>query len=153
LIGELAKAADERAIDVARKIEDLDRALARGTARRCSDQRARSAQASVIRRDRSPSASEGAVRSMSSPSAMRSRRAMVALHTLQIASAGSRAEWWLEALVAQASAEDWDGVRLGLSTADLIADGRLPELPSLRLGRAQAPARPAASVSRRSAWS
>jgi len=102
---------------VARKIEDLDRALA---AARLAVLRpaARSAQASVIDATRSPSASEGAVRSMSSPSAMRIGAARWwPLHTLQIASAGSRAEWWLEALVAQASAEDWDGVRLGLSTA------------------------------------
>ncbi len=52
-----------------------------------------------------------------------------------------RAEWWMEALVAQLSGEDWTGVALGLSTADLIHDARLPELASLRLGRAQPPAR------------
>ena len=47
--------------------------------------------------------------------------------------------WHLDALVAQASGEDWEGVRLALSTADLVEDARLPELPSLRLGRAQPP--------------
>ncbi|WP_081865165.1 DUF4139 domain-containing protein [Chondromyces apiculatus] len=46
--------------------------------------------------------------------------------------------WHLDALVAQASGEDWNGVALTLSTADLIEDVRLPELGSMRLGRAQA---------------
>ncbi len=47
----------------------------------------------------------------------------------------------LEAFVAQASFEDWSNVQLGLCTADLSRDARLPELPSLRLGRAQPPKR------------
>ncbi|MEZ4299666.1 MAG: DUF4139 domain-containing protein [Polyangiaceae bacterium] len=45
----------------------------------------------------------------------------------------------LSALVAQATGEDWSDVRLLLSTGDLLRDARLPELPSLRLGRAQKP--------------
>jgi hypothetical protein len=49
--------------------------------------------------------------------------------------------WDIEALVAQASGEDWKGVELSLSTADLVHDARLPELKSLRLGRAQPPAK------------
>ena len=48
-----------------------------------------------------------------------------------------RAELTVDALVAQASFEDWDDVTLELSTADLIHDVRLPELTSLRLSRAQ----------------
>jgi hypothetical protein len=47
----------------------------------------------------------------------------------------------LDAHVAQDSGEDWSGVRLSLSTADLAHDARLPELASLRIGRAQPPAR------------
>ncbi|MGK3989643.1 DUF4139 domain-containing protein [Sorangium sp. So ce136] len=47
----------------------------------------------------------------------------------------------LDALVAQASGEDWEDVRLALSTADLVQDTRLPELASLRLSRAQRPPR------------
>ena len=43
--------------------------------------------------------------------------------------------------MAQRSGEDWRGVRLALSTADLLFDARLPELPSLRFGRAQPPAK------------
>ncbi len=54
---------------------------------------------------------------------------------------GRRATWMIEALVAQCSGEDWRGVRLALSTADLLLDARLPELPSLRIGRAQPPPR------------
>ncbi|MCC6558099.1 MAG: DUF4139 domain-containing protein, partial [Polyangiaceae bacterium] len=49
----------------------------------------------------------------------------------------TRVAWSLDAFVAQATGEDWEGVRLALSTADLVQDARLPELASLRLGRAQ----------------
>lgn len=52
---------------------------------------------------------------------------------------GQRARWALQAFVAQASGEDWSEVELALSTADLVTDARLPELRSLRLGRAQPP--------------
>ena len=51
----------------------------------------------------------------------------------------TRAALSLSALVAQATGEDWSGVRLSLSTGDLLRDVRLPELTSLRLGRAQKP--------------
>lgn len=63
------------------------------------------------------------------------------IYTLRISEGGRKATWLIEALCAQRSAEDWREVRLGLSTADLIYDARLPELPSLRLGRAQPPSR------------
>lgn len=54
--------------------------------------------------------------------------------------AGGRAGTWaFDALVTQATGEDWSGVELSLSTADLVADARLPELPALRLGKAQPP--------------
>ena len=58
-------------------------------------------------------------------------------YTLRLLDGGKRATWAVEAHVAQISGEDWNGVRLSLSTADLIFDARLPELPSLRFGRAQ----------------
>ena len=49
----------------------------------------------------------------------------------------------LRACVAQRTGEDWTGVRLGLSTADLLRRPDLPELRSLRIGRSQrAPANP-----------
>lgn len=63
------------------------------------------------------------------------------LYTLRITEGGRKASWLIEALCAQRSGEDFVEVRLGLSTADLIYDARLPELPSLRLGRAQPPTR------------
>lgn len=63
------------------------------------------------------------------------------VYTLRIQESGRRASWWIEALVAQLTGEDWTGVRLSLSTADLLFDARLPELASLRLGRAQQPAK------------
>ncbi|HSA50230.1 MAG TPA: DUF4139 domain-containing protein [Yinghuangia sp.] len=49
----------------------------------------------------------------------------------------------MRAAVAQRTGEDWTGVRLGLSTADLDRRTDLPELRSLRIGRRQAA--PAAS--------
>ncbi len=45
----------------------------------------------------------------------------------------------LDALVVQDSGEDWTNVEMSLSTADLVHDARLPELPSLRFGRATPP--------------
>ena len=52
-----------------------------------------------------------------------------------------RAAWAFEAIVAQETGEDWAAVTLALSSADLVFDARLPDLPSLRFGRAQ-PMRP-----------
>ncbi|MDI5964716.1 DUF4139 domain-containing protein [Streptantibioticus silvisoli] len=43
----------------------------------------------------------------------------------------------MRASVAQRTGEDWTGVRLGLSTADLLRRADLPELRSLRIGRGQ----------------
>ncbi|MCU0686629.1 MAG: DUF4139 domain-containing protein [Polyangiaceae bacterium] len=62
-------------------------------------------------------------------------------YAARLAQGATRAEWALGALVAQSSGEDWSDVRLSLSTADLAHDARLPELASLRLGRAQPPPR------------
>jgi hypothetical protein len=60
-------------------------------------------------------------------------------YTAQITTADGRARFSLEAFVAQLSFEDWSNARISLSTADRIQDIRLPELPSMRLGRAQSP--------------
>ena len=59
------------------------------------------------------------------------------VYTLRVTD-GAPAEWVIEAQLVQRSGEDWSEARLSLSTADLIHDARLPELPALRLGRAQA---------------
>lgn len=53
---------------------------------------------------------------------------------------GRSAELSLKALVAQRSGESWEGVRLSVSTADLLRETDLPELASLRIGRRQPPA-------------
>lgn len=45
----------------------------------------------------------------------------------------------LDALVVQDTGEDWTQVEIALSTADLVHDARLPEMPSLRFGRATPP--------------
>ncbi len=58
-------------------------------------------------------------------------------YTARLSQGGTRVSWALDALVAQDSGENWDAVQLALSTASLARDARLPELPSLRLGRAQ----------------
>ncbi|MBI3269997.1 MAG: DUF4139 domain-containing protein [Planctomycetes bacterium] len=58
-------------------------------------------------------------------------------YAVRLSEGASRAAWTLEALLAQDSGEDWTGVRFSFSTADLVHDARLPELPSLRLGRSQ----------------
>ncbi len=52
-------------------------------------------------------------------------------------SAGNLATIAVRALICQRTGEDWSGVSLELSTAQPLAWCELPELPSLRLGRAQ----------------
>lgn len=59
-------------------------------------------------------------------------------YTARLSAAATRVSLGLDALVAQASGEAWSGVKLAISTADLASDARLPELRSLRIGRAQA---------------
>lgn len=62
------------------------------------------------------------------------------LYTLRIVEGtdGSRrGSWLVESLLAQRTGEDWNQAQISLSTADLMLDTRLPDLPSLRLGRAQ----------------
>ncbi len=62
-------------------------------------------------------------------------------YAARFTAAATRVSFALDAFVAQASGEDWAGVDLSVSTADLAQDARLPELRSLRIGRAQAPVR------------
>lgn len=62
-------------------------------------------------------------------------------YTARFSRGATRVTWYLDAFVAQASGEDWKDATLALSTADLVEDARLPELASLRLGRAQPPPR------------
>jgi uncharacterized protein YheU (UPF0270 family) len=52
-------------------------------------------------------------------------------------STGNQATLAVRALICQRTGEDWSGVSLELSTAQPLAWCELPELPSLRLGRAQ----------------
>lgn len=55
---------------------------------------------------------------------------------------GSRARLQMDAWVAQATEEDWEGAEILLSTGDIHTDLRLPKLAALRYGKAQPPARP-----------
>ena len=50
---------------------------------------------------------------------------------------GGQATLRMEALVAHASGEDWSGVEVTVSTADLAREAVLPELQSWRIGTAQ----------------
>jgi hypothetical protein len=61
------------------------------------------------------------------------------VYTLRLSDAGRRATLQVSALVVQDSEEDWQGVALGLSTADLTLDAQLPVLPALRFGKVQPP--------------
>jgi hypothetical protein len=58
-------------------------------------------------------------------------------YSARFTDAATKVALTLDALVAQSTGEDWSRVRLALSTAHLAHDARLPELSSLRLGRAQ----------------
>ncbi len=62
-------------------------------------------------------------------------------YTLRLSDGARRASLSMEAMVTQDSGEDWPQIALSLSTAKLTQDARLPELPSLRLGKIQ-PQRP-----------
>jgi hypothetical protein len=58
-------------------------------------------------------------------------------YALRLSDAGRRAALHVSALVVQDTDEDWSGVELGLSTADLTLDAQLPVLAALKLGKAQ----------------
>lgn len=58
-------------------------------------------------------------------------------YSARLTQGGRQAELSLEAFVAQNTLEDWKGATLALCTADMVQEVALPELPSLRLGRAQ----------------
>ena len=60
-------------------------------------------------------------------------------YTLRLTEGGKHATLAIEALVAQRTMEDWEGVPIGLSTSAIIFDATMPKLPSLRLGRRQRP--------------
>ena len=60
-------------------------------------------------------------------------------YSARLSDGGRRAEFSLEAFVAQNSLEDWSEAELSLCTADMIRDVRLPVLDSLRFGRRQPP--------------
>lgn len=63
------------------------------------------------------------------------------MYSLRLTDGGRRATLALEAVVAQRTGEDWDGVPIGLSTSEIVFDATLPRLPSLRLGKRQPPER------------
>jgi hypothetical protein len=63
------------------------------------------------------------------------------MYSLRLTDGGQRATLALEAVVAQRTGEDWDGVPIGLSTSEIVFDATLPRLPSLRLGKRQRPQR------------
>lgn len=58
-------------------------------------------------------------------------------YAARLGNGGKNAEFAVEAFVAQQTLEDWKDARISLCTADMVSDLTLPELQSLRLGRAQ----------------
>ncbi|MEW6496621.1 MAG: DUF4139 domain-containing protein, partial [Cyanobacteriota bacterium] len=66
-------------------------------------------------------------------------------YVCRLDSTSNQATIAVRALICQRTGEDWSGVRLELSTAEPMAWCELPELPSLRIGRAQ-------PVVRKSGW-
>ncbi|MDG1481242.1 MAG: mucoidy inhibitor MuiA family protein [Myxococcota bacterium] len=58
------------------------------------------------------------------------------VYRVYVDTAGSRARLWMGARVAQATGEDWSGVPIAVSTADLTRSARIPTLSSWRIGRA-----------------
>lgn len=60
-------------------------------------------------------------------------------YQVKLARDGSKATIQLRAHIAQRSGEDWQGVSLKLSTASPLSFTELPELSSIRIGRAQPP--------------
>lgn len=62
-------------------------------------------------------------------------------YLLRVDPRARRAVLEMRAVVAQSSGEDWSGVDISFSTADVMRHHELPELQSLRIGRAQAPVR------------
>ena len=62
-------------------------------------------------------------------------------YELRVYDDNDEAELVLKALVGQRTGEDWSGVELSFSTADLSRSADLPRLDSWRIGKAQPPAR------------
>lgn len=62
-------------------------------------------------------------------------------YTLRLHDEGKRAKLAMDAHITQDSGEDWEKVRIALSTANLDYDATLPTLPALKLGKRQPPAR------------
>jgi hypothetical protein len=63
-------------------------------------------------------------------------------YTARFSERGTKAVLCFEPFVMQTSGEDWTDVRVSIATGDLVTDGTLPKLPSLRYGRAQVVKRP-----------
>ncbi|MBI5515414.1 MAG: DUF4139 domain-containing protein [Deltaproteobacteria bacterium] len=132
---------DGRVLGLRRALEDTERLLEAALLEDAqATSRARQGEAHPTRGAVLRLAGSGAVASLSLTYAVPAAR-WWPVYTLRLSDAGKRARWIHEALVAQRSGEDWTGVALALSTADMVFDARLPTLPSLRLGRAQPPSR------------
>jgi hypothetical protein len=139
LIAEIVERLDARLLEIDDAVRDLERQL---EAARLADaqakSRARMGQGHPTRRITVQLAGSGRVEALELAYVVPAARWWPS-YTLRMADDGRRATWTIEALVAQLTGEDWTGVALSLSTADLIHDARLPELASRRLGRAQPP--------------
>ncbi|MBW2731664.1 MAG: DUF4139 domain-containing protein [Deltaproteobacteria bacterium] len=63
-------------------------------------------------------------------------------YQLDVGRDGAEADLALRAVVAQETGEDWHGVHLSLSTAEVLTWSEMPELAAIRIGRAQQLPRP-----------
>jgi hypothetical protein len=140
LLAELEAELDERVVAVDREISDAKKELAR------LETEAAQREGNVVRRKHHPEmralirlAERGSIRSLALSYSVAEAR-WWPTYAVHLTDGGRKAELFVDALVAQATHEDWKDVAIALSTADMIKDVRLPELTSLRLGRAQ-PAR------------
>jgi hypothetical protein len=139
LVGDELKRLQERARGIAEAREDLQRKLGaakleeqQGT----SDDRDGESRAELSVRVRL-GGGDGALAGLEIDYVVTAARWWPA-YTARLTAAATRVSFGIDAFVAQASGEAWSGVELSVATADLASDVRLPELRSLRIGRAQA---------------
>ncbi len=141
MLREVSQASAERLSELLLRIDELEQEIEK---RRLEDaQTSDQARMGLGHPKRSISihlAGEGPVEDLTVSYVVRAAR-WWPMYTLAITNGGKEAELGFESLVAQRTGEDWAGVALGLSTSDLLRDAQLPELRSLRIGKAQPVAR------------
>jgi hypothetical protein len=136
---------EKRLAEIDEVAERADREI-RDVERRLSDLRERDRRASSARRAEPHELRKAAVVSFSAPAANDGLLAITyrvdaarwaPSYVLRLDRALARGTLEVRAVVAQKTDEDWDGVALSLSTAELRGWAELPELAAIRIGRRQ----------------